>query len=193
MNIVERAKNIILKPSETWTEIQAEQMSISDLYKSYVVILAVIPAVASLIGYGVIGHSAFGMHVRWGIGRAFGYAILYYVLTLVGIYVDALIADALAPNFGGKKNILNAFKAVVYSMTPGWVGGIFHIIPSLSILAILAALYGIYLFYLGLPLLMETPKEKSLGYVVVVIIVTFVINIIIGAITGSLFALSPIG
>lgn len=57
-------------------------------------------------------------------------------------------------------------------MTPGWVGGIFYIIPSLSILAILAGLYGLYLFYLGLPLLMETPKEKSLGYVIVVIIVT---------------------
>jgi hypothetical protein len=193
MNIVERTKNIILKPSQTWAEIHAEQMSISELYTSYAVILAAIPAVASLIGYGLIGQSAFGIYVRWGIGRALGYAILYYILTLVGIYVDALITDALAPSFGGKKNILNAFKAVVYSMTPGWVGGIFYIIPSLSILAILAALYGIYLFYLGLPVLMETPKEKSLGYVVVVIIVTFVINFIIGAITGSLFALSPIG
>jgi len=193
MNIVERAKNIILKPSQTWAEIHAEQMSISDLYKSYAVILAAIPAVASLIGYGLIGHSAFGIYVRWGIGRAFGYAILYYVLSLVGIYVIALITDALAPSFGSKKNFLNAFKTVVYSMTPGWVGGIFYIIPSLFILAIIAALYGIYLFYLGLPVLMETPKVKSLGYVVVVIIVTFVVNFIIGAIAGSLFALTPIG
>jgi len=78
MNIVERTKNIILKPSQTWAEIHAEQMSISDLYKSYAVILAAIPAVASLIGYGLIGQSAFGIYVRWGIGRALGYAILYY-------------------------------------------------------------------------------------------------------------------
>jgi len=49
MNIVERAKNIILKPSETWTKIKAEEVSISDLYKSYVVILAAIPAIASLL------------------------------------------------------------------------------------------------------------------------------------------------
>ncbi len=193
MNLVERAKNIILKPSQTWPEIKDEQITIPELYTSYAVILALTPAVASLIGYGLIGHSAFGIYVRWGVGKAFGYAILYYILSLVGIYLVALITDALAPSFGSNKNILNAFKTVAYSMTPGWVGGIFHIIPSLSALSIIASLYGIYLFYLGLPVLMETPKEKLPGYVVVVIIVTFVVNFIIGAIAGSLFALSPIG
>jgi hypothetical protein len=105
----------------------------------------------------------------------------------------ALIADAIAPSFGSNKNILNAFKAVVFSMTPAWLGGIFYLIPSLSILALLAGLYGLYLFYLGLPILMETPKEKSLGYVVVVIIVTIVVYIVIGAITGAIFAVSPMG
>jgi len=187
MDIIGRVKSIILKPSQAWVEIKEEKTTISELFTSYAAILATIPAVAQLIGYGLIGHSVLGVHFRLGIGRAFGHAIVYYILSLVGIYVVALIADALAPSFGSKKNILNAFKAVVFSMTPGWVGGIFYIIPTLSILAFLAALYGIYLFYLGLPLLMETPKEKSLGYVIVVIVVTFIVNVVIGAITGGIF------
>ncbi len=187
MDLFERVKNIILKPSSTWSEIKEEKTTISELYTSYAVILAAIPAVAQLIGYGVIGHSALGVHFRWGIGRAFGHAIIFYILTLVGIYVVAQITDALAPSFGSKKNIINAFKAVVFSMTPGWIGGIFHIIPSLSILALLAGLYGIYLFYLGLPVLMETPKEKSLVYVVVVIVVSIVVHVVIGTITGAIF------
>lgn len=189
MDLLGRTKSIILKPSQTWLEIKEEKTTISELYTSYAAILAAIPAVAvaQLIGYGLIGHSVLGTHIRWGIGRAFGYAILFYILSLMGIYVVALITDALAPSFGSKKNILNAFKTVVFSMTPGWVGGIFYIIPPLSILAILAALYGIYLFYLGLPVLMETPKEKSIGYVVIVIVLTFVVNIVIGAIAGAIF------
>lgn len=116
-----------MKPSQTWPEIKEEKTTIAELYTSYVVILAAIPAVAQLIGYGLIGHSVLGVHFRWGIGRALGHAILFYALTLVSIYIVALIADALAPSFGSKKNILNAFKAVVYSMTPSLVGGIFHI------------------------------------------------------------------
>ncbi len=186
MDLVERAKSIILKPSQTWPQIKEEITTIPELYTSYAAILAAIPAVAQLIGYGLIGYSVLGVHYRLGIGRAFGNAILYYILSLVGIYIVALIADALAPSFGSKKNILNAFKAVVFSMTPGWVGGIFYIIPSLSLLTFLAALYGIYLFYLGLPLLMETPKEKSVVYVIVVIVVTLIVNVVIGAITGAM-------
>lgn len=187
MNLVERAKNIILKPSQTWLEIKEEKATISGLYTTYAMILVAIPAFAQLIGYGLIGQSVLGTYFRWGIGRAFGYAITYYILTLIGIYIVALITDALAPSFGSKKNIINAFKTVIYSMTPGWVGGIFYIIPQLSILAFLSALYGIYLFYLGLPVLMETPKEKAIGYVVVVIVLTFVVNIVIGTIVGALF------
>jgi len=31
MNLVERAKGIILKPSETWAEVKTEEATISDL------------------------------------------------------------------------------------------------------------------------------------------------------------------
>lgn len=187
MDMIGRAKGIIMQPAKTWTEIKEETTTISDLYKSYAVILAAIPAIAQFIGYGLIGYSVLGIHIQYGIGRAIGYAILYYILSLVGIYIVAFVADALAPNFGSKKNIINAFKAVTYSMTPSWIGGIFYIIPSLSPLAILAGLYSLYLFYLGLPNLMETPKEKSIGYVVVVIVVTIVVYIVIGAVVGGIF------
>lgn len=90
-----------------------------------------------------------------------------------------------------KKNITNAFKAVVYSMTPAWVGEVFYIVPNLWPLVLLSALYGIYLLYLGLPLMMDTPKEKALGYVIVVVVVTFMINFAIGAIVGAIFSPLP--
>ncbi len=187
MNLVDRAKGIILKPSETWAEIKTEQVSISDLYKSYAVILTAIPAIAQFVGSSIIGYSFMGTHIRMGIGNAFVLAIVSYVLSLVAIYVVALIADALAPSFGSQKNITNAFKAVVYSMTPAWVAGVLYIVPNLSVLVLIAGLYGIYLFYLGLPLMMDTPKEKALGYVIVVVVVTFVINLAIGAIASAIF------
>ncbi len=191
MNLVERAKGIILKPSQTWLEIKEEKTTISELYTSYAMILAAIPAVAQFIGTSMVGYSLMGTHIKLGFGSALGQAITQYVLSLVAIYVVALIADALAPKFNSRKDILNAFKAVVFSMTPAWVGGIFLVIPTLAGLTLLASLYGIYLFYLGLPLLMETPKEKSLIYVIVVIIITFVVNVVVGGIAGAIF--SPFG
>jgi hypothetical protein len=193
MNLVERAKGIILKPSETWAEVKTEEATISDLYKSYAVILAAIPSIAQFIGSSMIGYSFMGAHFRMGISNALGSAIVSYILSLIGIYIVAIIADALAPTFGSTKNITNAFKAVVYSMTPSWVAGVLFIFPPLSILAIIAGLYGIYLFYLGLPMMMDTPKEKALGYVLVVIIITIVIYVIIGFITSAIFMSGPMG
>ena len=193
MNIVERAKNILFKPSQTWAEIQKEQMSIAEIYLSYVVILAAIPAIAQFIGSAFIGYSVMGMHFRMGIGSALGYAIVSYIFSLIGVYIVALIANALASSFGTEPNLTNAFKAVAFSMTPTWVAGVLHIIPPLSILLILAGLYGIYLFYLGLPLLMNTPKEKGLIYVIVVIVITIVFYMILGFIASSIFIAGPMG
>ena len=193
MNIIERAKNIILRPAQTWAEIKDEQMSIGEVYLSYAIILAAIPAIGQFIGNAFIGYSVMGLHFRMGIVSALGYSIVSYVLSLVGIYISALIANALAPSFGSEQNLTNAVKAVAFSMTPSWIAGVLYIIPPLSILAILAGLYGIYLFYLGLPLLMNTPKDKALIYVIIVIVLTIVVYFLIGAITSAIFIAGPVG
>jgi len=193
MNIIERAKNIILRPAQTWAEIKDEQMSIGEVYLSYAIILAAIPAIGQFIGNALVGYSVMGLHFRMGIVSALGYSIVSYVLSLVGIYILALIANALAPSFGSEQNLTNAVKAVAFSMTPSWIAGILYIIPPLSILAILAGLYGIYLFYLGLPLLMNTPKDKALIYVIIVIVLTAVVYLLIGAITSAIFIAGPVG
>jgi polyferredoxin len=79
MNIVERTKNILLKTSQTCAEIKNEHMIITEIYLSYVVILASIPAIAQFIGSAFIGYSVMGMHFRMGIGSALVYAIVSYI------------------------------------------------------------------------------------------------------------------
>src|SRR5690606_41930837 len=57
-------------------------------------------------------------------------------ISLVSIYVLSLIIDALAPNFGGTKDPVKAFKVAAYSWTAAWIAGIFGVIPQLAILSI---------------------------------------------------------
>ena len=184
MNLVERAKEIILQPQAAWEKIKGEETTIKDLYTSYACILALIPAIANFIGMSLVGSSFMGISFRVPIGTGLVQAILQYVLTLVGIYVVAFIIDALAPSFDSKKNMVSAMKVAVYASTPAWIAGILGIIPMLGILAIIASLYGLYLFYVGLPILMETPKEKVLGYFIVVIVVAIIVSVLIGVFAG---------
>ena len=81
--------------------------------------------------------------------------------------IVSLIINALAPSFGGEKNSAQAMKvAGTPASTPAWVAAAFRIPPILgSLLALLGALYGLYLL-LGLPRLMKSPEDKTLGYTV---------------------------
>lgn len=185
--VIERAKNIILKPKEAWAAIDAEPATVQSIYVPYVVLLAAIGPIAQLIGGQVFGYGAFGVTFRPSLGSALVSALLSYGLALASIFVLSLIIDALAPNFGGQKNQVQALKVAAYSATAGWLAGIFGLIPALAILGILG-LYGLYLLYLGLPILMKVPEDKAAGYTIVVVIAAVVIFLIIGVIVASFAA-----
>lgn len=183
MNLVQRVQAILLKPRETWPEIEAEASDTASIYKNYLMILAAIPAVASFIGMTLIGVGGFGITVKLPLLTGLVQMLVSYVLSLVMIYVLALITDALAPTFGGQKNPLNALKLVAYASTAGMVGGIFGIIPWLGLLGLLAALYSLYLIYIGLPVLMKNPPEKSLGYTAVLLLCGIVAGFVMAALS----------
>lgn len=184
MSLVDRVKGILLDPRRTWPAIEAESTSTAELYRGYLVWLAAIPAVCGFIGLSLIGIDGFGFTVRVPLLMGLGNLVVSYVLSLVGVFVLALIVDALAPTFGGTRSSIQALKLTVYASTAALVGGVFSLLPMLSILGLLAALYSVYLIYTGLPVLMKNPPEKSLAYTAVVIVAGIVMGLVIGAISA---------
>ncbi len=184
-SLVSRVKGIIMRPNEEWRAIDAEPATIAGLYTGYIAPLSAIPVIASFIGYTLFGFR-FGIYGTYRVPVMFGIetAVARYVLGLVGVYVLALVIDALAPSFGGTRNRVQAVKVVAYAATAGWLAGIFAIIPALSLLGILG-FYSLYLVYLGIPVLMKSPPERALGYTVVSIVCGVVLYMIMGAIAGS--------
>lgn len=189
MNIIERVKKIMLQPKPEWQIIAAETTTIAELYRGYIAPLAAIGPLASIIGMSVVGISTplIGTY-RIPIGTAIAHAVVSYVLTLVGVYVLSLIINALASNFSGEKNSVQALKVAAYSSTAAWLAGIFTLIPVLAILGLLG-IYSLYLLCLGLPVLMKVPPEKALTYTVVVVISSIIIFFIIGAISNLFISL----
>jgi hypothetical protein len=189
MNLVDRAKAIILKPKEEWPVIAQEEPNVGQIMTGYVIPLALVPSVAAVLGYGLIGMPFFGSSFTWGIGTG----ITTFVASVLGVYLTAFVVDFLAPNFGSQKNFGRAMQLVAYAYTPAWLGGILNVIPAIAWLGSLAGLYGIYLMYLGLPHTMKTPADKLVVYLVVVIIALIVIYIVLGAILGAIMATLGLG
>lgn len=181
-NIVDRVKNILLKPKEEWPIIEGEITTPAELYTGYIIPLAAIPAVAAFVGLSIVGMPMLG---RLPMMSGLSIMVTQFVLALAGVFVLALVIDALAPQFGGVKSQIQALKVAAYSMTAAWVVGIFQILPMLGVLGILG-LYSLYLLYLGLPVLMKVPQEKVLPYTVVVIIAGIVIWAVVMAVSSLL-------
>ncbi len=186
--LVDRVKRILMEPMAEWARIDAEPASVAEIFKGWVLVLAAIPAVASAVGGLLFGYSALGITYRPSLVEAAGSAVTQYVLTLVGVFVLALIIDWLAPQFGGTRSRVQAMKVAAYSATAAWVAGIFGLVPSLAMLSILG-LYSLYLLYLGLPRLMKTPEEKALPYTAVTIVAAIVLVFLIGAVTAPVTAM----
>ncbi|MBN2399762.1 MAG: YIP1 family protein [Candidatus Aminicenantes bacterium] len=185
MNLVERAKKILLSPAKEWEVIKGENLTIVDMFTKYAMILAAIPAVAGFIGYSVIGISyGFGTF-RVPIGTSLVWAIMQYILSLGGVFLIAFIMDILAPTFGCSKNLVAAVKIVVFSYTAAWVAGILNIIPSLGILVGIASIYSLYLMYMGMKIVKDVPNDKMVGYFVVTIIAAVVVFVVIGVVVSA--------
>ena len=181
MNLIERAKNILISPAKEWDVIAAEQPDTGKIITGYVLPLAGAAAIAAFIGYGLIGVSYFGIRVagmNWGIYMA----VRVLVGALAGVFISALVIDALAPSFGSEKNMGRSVQLVSYSYTPGWVGGLLAIIPAIALIGALAGIYGLYLLYIGMPKLKKTPADKHVGYFVVSLVVIIIVYFVIGLI-----------
>jgi hypothetical protein len=192
MNLVERAKNMIVSPKTEWNAVAAEEPNIQQILMGYVLPLALIPTLAAIIGWGAIGILGF---------TSFTYGIAMGLVQLINAFLSVLVAgfviDALAGSFGSTKNMGRAVQLVAFSMTPIWVFGILNIIPAIGWLSFLLGLYSLYLVYLGLTPLMKTPEDKKAVYMIVSIIILvavyWIISIILTSILLAIFGLSLFG
>lgn len=189
--LVSRVQAILMSPKTEWERIDTEPATVQGLYTGYAMILAAIPAIAQAIGslfpicvFGVCTH-------RNPIFAVIG-AIVGYAISLGGTYVVAMIANELAPSFGGQKNNIQALKLIIYSSTASWLAGIFGILPMLAILGVLG-LYSFYLMYLGASRVMKVPEDRSVGYTVVTVVAAIVVYVIVGVITGVVIGLGAVG
>ena len=193
MDLVERVRDILVRPRDAWYDIAEEQTTIRRLYVSYAMILAAVPVIAQLIGMTVVGIMFLGVRYRAPFHGALGYAIISYILSLAGLYLFALILNALAPKFGSRENLDQAMKLSVYSSTPYWIAGILLVIPALSPVVVLLSLYGFFLLYVGLPILMETPRERITVYFILILAISMVISALTGVLATLFFPQGRMG
>lgn len=184
--LLSRIKNIVLSPSTEWPVIAPEPTTAPQLYVGYVVPLALLAALMGFLRMSVLGvSSAFGASFRMPISSGLTYTAMMFVSALFGVLVVALVINALAPTFSGTKDQRQALKVAAYSLTPAMLSSVLALSPILAtLLQLLAGIYGIYVLYLGLPVLMRSPREKAFGYTASVVICTILVGIVFAVLSS---------
>lgn len=165
-----RIWGILTRTEEEWEIIDGERTSIARLIFGYACLLALIRPLAE-IPQNV-------MMIHWTAAPTIEITLMRYVASVFEAFLVGLIINGLAPTYHGEKNLVQAMKLSVYSFTPGWIVGLIYIIPVPGFLAAIAALYGLYILCLGIPTIMKSAKDETVGYFVGVAFSAIVISII---------------
>jgi len=187
MDLIEffqRAKNFITSPVEEWQVIKEEQASRSGVVRNYVLPFIFLLAITTFLGIFL-----FRNYVTVSI------MVLGAVVTSLGaflsIYISAYIINELAPRFESKKDFTSSFKLATYSYTAVFIT---HSIASLLLplfFIVIFGLYSVYILWMGLGPMMETPKESRLIYGIIcsitILVVYVLLNTGLGALSTSLF------
>jgi len=177
MSLVYRAKNLILTPKTEWAVVAGEEPNADVVFLRYALPLIIVSASATFVGYAFIRNEGFN-DTAFNRGLYFGIQTL--LIGALGLWLTAIVINALAQNFGSEKNIGRAMQLIAYSMTPVWIGGLLMIYPPIGFIGLLFGLYGLYLLYLGLPQMMKTPHDKIGVYSGFSIVILLVICIALG-------------
>ena len=183
MNLVEKAKNIILNPKQEWEASKDEKTTFASLLTGYVIPLALIGAIAAFVG-GFIGQEVLGVKIGGTVKYGIYSAVSSFAGAILGYVIVSYVVDILAPTFDSEKNLDKSARLAAYSQTAGLLAAVFQALPAISFLTILG-LYGAYVAWLGVSPMKNTPESKKVGYVIAIIVVTIVVTFLVGLVLAS--------
>jgi hypothetical protein len=186
MNLIDRAKNMLLAPKTEWPKVNAETGSMSTLLPSYTMPLAAIGAATLMISLGVIGINGYTSFKGGAIG-----ALFVFLCVVITVVVSIFVADGLATTMGAQKNINKSAQWIIYGFTPLYVVLLLGIIPSADstlrwVIMIAGFAFSAYVMFLGATVMKGAAADKAGAYTIVVIVIAIVLYIVLDKISAKI-------
>jgi hypothetical protein len=186
--VVRRVLTLILTPSQAWDEIASEPASVDVLIRRYIVPLALLAPIATVIGMKTFDASwdpAHGYLVPpdriWAAGAATLFA------TIMSIFVLAAIFVMIAPMYGSSRHFPSALKVATYGAVPVMVAGATLVLPVMVMITCVALCHTLFNYWLGVWRVLAVPPEARTEFVGISLVMLGGISSLAGA------ALSQIG
>lgn len=180
-------------PDREWQEIRKDSESLPRLYFGHVLLLALIPAIASYIGTTQVGWQiGDGQLIKLTPFSAASLCVLFYGAIIASIYILGRFIDFFAATYGVAKGKPFGVTLAAYTATPLLLAGVSAAYPSVwlnVLLGLIAMSYAVYLLYEGLPILMSIPAERGFMFATSVLTVGLVMFVALLAMTVVIWSM----
>ena len=145
----------------------------------YLFIMALLPVIAWYYGVTVTGWQvADGEVVRLTPNSALWLVSLFYLAMVVSVCCIGYFVHWMSINYGAESSMLKGIFIVSYCATPMFIAGLVGFYPILwldMLVGVLAVGHALYLLYVGIPIVMDIPKERGFLFASAILAVCLVI------------------
>ncbi len=156
---------LLIRPRTEWAAIHDRSYGVASSFLLHTALFALIPAIAGYVGTTRTGWQiGTGDVVRLTEESALRIAVLYYLAMLAATFCVAWMIHWMSRTYGAHQPLGQCYALATYTATPLFLVGAMQLQPILwlNLLVGLPVLgYTVYIFYTGVPVMMEIPEERG--------------------------------
>lgn len=162
---LKHALGLFINPKNAWVSVHERRYSVAACYLSHTLIFALVPAIAAYIGTTQVGWQVgTGNVVKLTSGSALPISVLYYFAMLAAVYSMGWMIRWMGKTYGADQPLSQCVVLASYTATPLFLIGVMLLYPILwlnLVLGLPALAYTTYIFYSGVPEMMQIPEERG--------------------------------
>jgi hypothetical protein len=155
---------LFINPQQEWLKIGKANNSVVKHYFGFILIVAVLPVISWFFGLTRVGWTLGDHLIKITEDSAIQILLLFYLAMISGVAVLGFMIHWMADTYKAKTSLSKGIGIAAYSCTPLFLAGLLGFYPLLWLDMIVvtgAACYAVYLLYLGVPSVLDIPKERG--------------------------------
>ncbi len=156
---------LFTNPRAGWEAIHRYDYSVIGCLFGHTLLFALLPAVAGYYGTSQVGWQiGTGEVVRMTAASAGKIAVLYYLAMVFAVLTVGWMIHWMGKTYGADQSLSQCVALATFTVTPLFLVGLAQANPILwlnLVLGLPALAYTSYLFFTGVPVMMEIPEERG--------------------------------
>ena len=185
-SVLRRILSLVLVPNQAWDEIAREPASVDVLIRRYIVPLALLAPLATVIGMKTFDASWSPAHgylvppeAIWAAGATTLFASITSIFLLAGIFV------LIAPMYGSSRDYPSALKVATYGAVPVLVAGALLFLPVMVMVSMVALCHTLFLYWIGVRRVLDVPEDARTEFIGISLTMLGGLSSILGAALSS--------